>query len=174
MKVLIMVDMLRGFLESEFPMYCGKEARKIIPIVKRLAGSVLVEDGVILHVKDEHWFNDPEFKVFEKHCMEHSEGAETVPELAEIPWTPVAKRSVDGFYETTLDKWLRHYGCEEAVVVGVCTDICVQYIVAGLSIRDISTTVYKDCVAGFSKETHDAALVHMEKVLGATVAKFAE
>ena len=34
--VVIVVDMQRGFLEEGNPLYCGDEARRIIPHVQRL------------------------------------------------------------------------------------------------------------------------------------------
>ena len=33
-RVLLVVDMLEGFLRKEYPLYCSPEAEKIIPFVK--------------------------------------------------------------------------------------------------------------------------------------------
>ncbi|GAG15158.1 unnamed protein product, partial [marine sediment metagenome] len=35
-RVVIVSDMLRGFLEEGYPLYCGIEARSIIPNIQKL------------------------------------------------------------------------------------------------------------------------------------------
>jgi nicotinamidase/pyrazinamidase len=179
MKVLVLVDMLKGFLEKGNPLYCGDQAREIIPNVVALAEECVTENIPILHVQDSHWVNDYEFGVFEQHCLKGTEEAEIIPELGQLPITAVPKRTIDGFHETQLGKWLRYYGCmadsdAEAIVVGVCTDICIQYVVMGLGIRGIPVTVYEDCVATFNKHAQESALVHMQNMLGAKIEKYGE
>ena len=35
-RAVIVSDMLRGFLEEDYPLYCGARARRIIPNVQKL------------------------------------------------------------------------------------------------------------------------------------------
>jgi len=174
MKLLIVVDMLRGFLEEGYPLYCGNAAREIIPNILKLGLELREQEIPVLHVRDDHSPNALEFKRFEPHCIQNTEQAETIPELSSLPMTAVLKNTTSGFYKTRLDWWLKYYGCTEAVVVGVCTGICVQHLVTDLMIRDIPVTIYEDCVSGFDKELHAAALAHMGNILGVTVERYYE
>ena len=70
---------------------------------------------------------------------------------------------------------------DRVIVVGVCSDICVLYTVAGLSIRGYSVAVPADCVETFdapprhkAEDKNACALLHFEDVLGATVVRNAD
>ena len=43
-RMVIVIDMLRGFLEDGHPLYCGIEAREIIPNMRRLLKDMQAED----------------------------------------------------------------------------------------------------------------------------------
>jgi len=168
MKAVIVIDMIRGFLEPGYPLYCGDEARKIIPNVVALLENIQADTWVV-NLRDSHKPDDPEFQQFPPHCIRGTVECECMPELYTRPYPIVIKRHFDGFYDTTLDEWLSRSQPTEVIVVGVCTDICVMYTVAGLRNRGYSVTVYADCVASFNQAGHVFALEHMEKVLGAKV-----
>lgn len=60
-KVILAVDMLKGFLEKEYPMFCGETARRIIPNVVSLIKDS--EENDIIYICDSHEKNDHEFKM---------------------------------------------------------------------------------------------------------------
>lgn len=164
--MVIIVDMLRGFLEPEFPLYCGDNARKIIPNVKELVEDT---DERLIWVCDAHRDDDIEFNVFPKHCLRGSIEAQIIPELIGFDGNVVLKRSIDGFSGTTLQAIVSSLKPTTVTVVGVCTDICVLYVVAGLRMRGYPVTVPSNCVASFDQEMHEFGLKHMNKVLGAVI-----
>lgn len=168
-RAVIVVDMLRGFLEDGYPLYCGAEARKIIPNVQRLLKDMQAEGATIIYLADTHDPDDKEFQMFPPHCVRGTAESEIIPELSDYPGVVVPKRRYSGFYDTDLEDRLAKIRPEEVVVVGVCTDICVMHTVADLRNRDYPVVVYADCVASFDEEAHTFALIHMEKVLGGRV-----
>ncbi len=165
---IIVVDMLRGFLEEGYPLFCGEDSRRIIPAVQELLERS--PQAVVFYVCDNHTPDDPEFKMFPPHCLAGSVEAEVIPELQKYRGRLIAKTRYSGFYNTDLGERLSALAPEKVVVVGVCTDICVMHTVADLRNRDYLVEVPEDCVASFDPEAHAFALKHIEKVLGATVA----
>jgi len=168
--VVILVDMQRGFLEEGNPLYCGDEARRIIPHVQRLLDEQLKKGSTVIFTADTHPPEDKEFEMFPPHCIEGTEEAEIIPELASYPGQRLPKRRYSAFYDTDLDERLAALKPEKLIICGVCTDICVLHTVADARNRDYRVEIYADCVASFDEEAHRFALKHMEKILGAKLA----
>jgi len=166
-EAVVLVDMLKGFLVEGYPLFCGQQARSIIgPVVSLLDAK---PDAPRIYVCDRHKPDDPEFEIFAPHCLEGTQEAGIVDELLPYPGTVVAKRTYDPFFGTEFEQVLAQVGPETVYVVGVCTDICVLYTVAGLRLRGYRVIVPKRCVASFDKESHNWALRHFERVLGARI-----
>jgi len=164
--VVLVVDMLRGFLEPGHPLFCGENARRIIPAVRRLLEAEAARGSRVIFICDHHDPDDREFQMFPRHCVAGTPEAEVIPELADIPGERVYKRRYSGFFETPLEERLKEIGPERVVIVGVCTDICVLFTAADARNRDYNVEVPVDCVASFDEEAHRFALRHMERVLG--------
>jgi len=170
-RAVIVSDMLRGFLEDGYPLYCGTEARNIIPHIQRLLERELEQGSEILYLCDHHTRNDPEFQMFPPHCIEGTEEAELIPELSRYHGEIIPKRTFSSFYNTSLDKRLEAIKPEAIIVCGVTTHICVLQAVIDARNRGYEIEVPVDCVASFDKKAHFFALEHMEKVLGAKLIK---
>ena len=168
-NVVIVVDMLRGFLEEGHPLYCGPDARKIIPRVQELLERELARGSTIIYLADNHAPDDKEFEMFPVHCVRGTPESEVIPELANYPGEVIPKTRYSGFFNTNLDERLRALQPEKLIIVGVCTDICVMHTVADARNRDYAVEVPAHCVASFDPEAHAFALKHMEKILGAKI-----
>jgi nicotinate phosphoribosyltransferase len=168
-RAVIVTDMLRGFLEEGYPLYCGIEARNIIPRMQKLLERELEQGSKIFYVCDHHIPNDPEFKMFPPHCIEGTVEAELIAELSQYPGEIIPKRTFSSFYNTPLDKRLKAIKPETVVVCGVTTHICVLHAVIDARDRSYEVEVPVDCVASFDKKAHSFALDYMEKVLGANL-----
>ncbi len=168
-KVLLVIDMLNDFIRQDGTLPCGEAGRKIVPFVKKKIEEFRAQGDTVIFICDRHEADDLEFQRFPKHCVEGTEGAEVIEELRFSGYDEniTGKQRYNGFYGTDLEEQLE--GCEEAHVVGVCTNICVFFTVEGLCNRDIKTVVYKDGVASFDQAAHDYALGQMESVLGAKI-----
>jgi len=169
---VLVIDMLRGFLEEGYPLYCGAGARRIIPNVQGLLERELARGARIFFICDHHRPDDPEFTVFPPHCVEGTVEAEVIPELARYEGEMVPKRRYSAFFNTPLEERLRELKPEKLIVCGVCTDICLLHTVADARNRDYEVEVPVDCVASFDEKAHYSALEHMEKILGAKLTSF--
>jgi len=166
-NAILVIDMLRGFLEEDNPLYCGARARRIIPQIQRLLENELAQNSKIFFICDNHKPDDPEFKVFPPHCIEGTAETELIPELGKYPGEVIPKARYSGFSGTPLEENLRKLNPEKIIVCGVCTDICVLHTVADARNRDYPVEVPADCVASSDEKKHYFALQHMENVLGA-------
>ncbi len=166
-SIVLVVDMLRGFLEDGFPLYCGEAARRIIPNVRQLLEDESVKGSYIIYSCDNHAPDDPEFQMFPTHCIIGTEETEVIPELNGFSGEIVPTAHYSAFYGSKLDEILAKINPEKLIVCGVCTDICVMHTVADARNRGYQVDVPVDCVASFDDDAHRFALDHMEKVLGA-------
>ena len=170
-NAVIVTDMLRGFLEEGYPLYCGIEARSIIPNVQKLVERELKQGSRIFYLCDRHTLDDPEFKMFPSHCVQGTVEAELIPELADYPGEIIPKRTFSSFHKTALDRRLKAVKPETIVVCGVTTHICVLQAVTDARNRGYEVEVPVDCVASFDRRAHFFALDYIEKVLGADLVK---
>ena len=170
-NVVIVTDMQKCFLEQGGSLYLGIEAREIIPYVQQLLAEEAQKGSAILFSADAHDPDDLEFKMFPPHCVVDTPETEIIPELQ--PWvTPdniIRKRRYSAFFESDLGQRLEMLKPEVIKVCGVCTNICVLHTVADLRNRDYRVIVDERCVATFDPKSHEFALEHMQKVLGAEV-----
>jgi nicotinamidase/pyrazinamidase len=166
-KAVLVVDMLRGFLEEGYPLYTGAEARRIIPNIQRLLEQELAQGSKVFFICDRHEPDDLEFKMFPPHCIEGTVEAEVIPELAKYPGEIIPKKRYSGFFDTPLEAKLKEFKPEKTIVCGVLTNICVMYTVSSARNRDYQVEVPVDCVASPDEKAHQFALEQIEKVLGA-------
>ena len=166
-NVVLVVDMLRGFLEASYPLYCGDRARHIIPNIQHLLEQELAQGSTVFFICDSHAPDDPEFKMFPPHCIKGTIEAEVIPELAKYQGEVILKQRYSAFFGTTLEEKLKKLKPEKLIVCGVCTNICVLHTVANARNRDYEVEVPVDCVASFDEAAHRFALEHIEKTLGA-------
>jgi nicotinamidase/pyrazinamidase len=165
--VVIVADMIRGFMEPGHNLYLGDKAREIIPNIRRLLETERRKGLHNIFLVDNHEPNDREFEMFPPHCIRGTPETEVIPELADLVEEIIPKTRYSGFYGTNLEKRLRELAPKRVVVCGDCTDICVLHTVSDLRDRDYRVEVPVDCVATFDDEAHAFALKHIQRVLGA-------
>ena len=170
-NAVLVVDMVRGFLEPGHNLYCGDDARSIIPRVKSLLQRERQAGSEVLFISDHHDPDDLEFQVFPVHCVKGTEEPDVIPELSEFVTgdNVVPKNRYSGFFNTDLDRRLERLKPDKLLVCGVCTDICVLHTTSDARNRDYQVEVPADCVATFDADAHGWALRHLQKILGARV-----
>jgi nicotinamidase-related amidase len=162
--------MLEDFVNEGGVLYCGSDAEKIIPFIKKKIDECRATDCKLIYICDSHDKDDKEFSMFKPHCVEGTKAAEVIDELKpEKKDIVLKKKRYSGFYGTELDRILEEMGPEVVEVVGVCTSICVMDTVGGLRNRDYRVKVYKDGVADFDKDAHNFSLERMKEIYGAEV-----
>ena len=91
-NVVLVIDMVVGFLEPGRNLYCGDEARRIIPNVKRLIDEERSKGSEVLFICDTHDPDDLEFQMFPDHCIRGTDETDVIPELAGDPGDRIQKR----------------------------------------------------------------------------------
>jgi nicotinamidase/pyrazinamidase len=169
-NVVLVVDMLRGFLEPGCNLYHA-ESRDIIPNVHRLVSQEFEAGSEILFVSDHHDPDDLEFRIFPVHCVIGTNETEVVPELSEFVTATnvIPKKRYSGFFNTDLADRLTQLAPDKLTICGVATNVCVLHTTSDARNRDYPVEVYTDCVSGPDPEAHRWALSHLQRVLGATV-----
>ena len=168
-NAVLVIDMLRGFLEEGYPLYIGEKPRGIIPNIQKLLEQELARGSRVFFVCDHHDADDLEFKMFPPHCIEGTAEVEVIPELASYPGEIIPKKRYSGFYGTHLDEKLKELQPDKLIICGVLTNICVMHTTADARNRDYNVEIPVNCVASPDEEAHRFALEHMDKVLGATL-----
>ncbi|MDO9534440.1 MAG: isochorismatase family cysteine hydrolase [Bacillota bacterium] len=168
-KALLIIDMLRDFLETNGALCIG-DSKEIIQNVSSRLKEWRLQKNPVIYIMDKHLPHDAEFKMFSPHCLTGEWGSEVVDELAPCEGDFIIyKRRYSAFFGTDLDLTLRELGVTELELVGVCTQICVLYTAADARMRHYDVIVRKNCVASFDEEAHEFALKELERTLGAKV-----
>ena len=107
-NVVLVIDMVRGFLEPGHNLYCGDEAREIIPKVLSLLDREQAAGSDILFVSDHHDPDDLEFQIFPVHCVKGTEEPNVIPELDGFVTESnvIPKNRYSGFFNTDLARRL--------------------------------------------------------------------
>jgi len=133
------VDVTRGFCEAG-PLASERVGTIVGPIRELM---VLAREAGITRFylpQDCHPADSPEFREFPPHCIEGSEEAQLMPELAALPFAQsfriLPKRSIASHLYTGLDECLRADGDPAlCIVVGDCTDLCLYQLAMHLKLR---------------------------------------
>jgi nicotinamidase/pyrazinamidase len=169
-RLLLVVDMLNGFLNPKGSLYCGEAGRRIIPFVRNRIRHYMRRGEPVAFICDNHVPRDPEFKLFSPHCVRGTWESRLVPEMPmplDAPVIPKQRRSL--FYKTRLDSVLQQHKPDIVEVVGVCTNVCVYFGVADLTVRGYRVRVQQKGVASFDPKAHHFALEQMKSVFGAEI-----
>jgi len=174
-NAILVIDMLKGFLDEGYPLYCGAAAREIVPGVLEFLEAEHEKGTTIIFVKDTHPKNDPEFELYPEHCVQGTEECKLIDEINslirgnDVNAFHVPKMTFSGFWDTELDDILKRVEAKRLTIFGVCTDICVMHTVADARKRGWKVEVPKKLCASFDPANHEWALEHMQNVLGAEV-----
>lgn len=122
-------DMINGF--CHFGALASPRVNALIgPVVELFTRAHALGVREFVLVQDTHDPDAPEFTAWPPHCVRGTPEADTIPELAALPFanrfTVVEKNSLHPGHATEFDAWLAaHPEVRTAVVVGDCTDLCV-------------------------------------------------
>lgn len=170
MKALLVIDMLKDFIDEGGALETGPAGRDIIPFIQEKIREFRKSGYPIFYICDNHEVDDKEFDMFPAHCVKGTEGSKIIDELEVLVEDKVIKkRRYSAFYGTDLDLSLRENGVDELYLVGVCTNICVLYTAADARNISYQVSVFRNGVASFNAEAHGFALREMESTLGCKI-----
>ena len=166
---LLVTDMLNDFVNKgatlEVPM-----ARTIIRNIKKEINKARKRHIPIIYCCDAHKDNDPEFKLWPRHAVKGTAGADVIEQLKpQKEDYVISKTYYSSFYKTSLDKLLKKLGTTHLILTGVVTNICILYTTAEAYMRGYKVTIPKNCVAALTKNEHQFALQQMQRVFHAEI-----
>lgn len=188
-SALIVVDMQNDFLHPDGNFGCEARERaelaidmpflaSTIPTTARLLGAFRRARRPVVYITHvlKPDYSDAAFPYWRvrlrpaqgnrTHCVEGTWGAEIVDELGPFDGEPViVKKGFGGFANTPLDTTLRNMGVTTCVVAGVTTCVCVSTTVRGGIEYNYRMVVVGDAVAEVSRDTHQAELKTMNRIL---------
>ncbi len=171
-RVLLVIDLLNDFLDPAGALYCGEEARKIIPVIRSLIDQFTKGGEPVIFLRDAHSQNDKEFELFPPHAIKGSWGSEVIRELAPgLNSSIVDKTRFSGLFGNRLADLLKDIKPDEVWVSGVMTSICIMDTTGGLRDRDYAVVIPVDAVADIDPVWHEFALERMKKIYGARLTK---
>ena len=135
---LISVDMINGFCHEG--VLSRPRVKDIIPaVVTAFNGAYNIGVREFVLAQDCHKPDSIEFADFPPHCQVNTSEAQTIPELANLPFANLfqvfLKNALNAFHRSELQKWLethKHYSA--IIVVGDCTDLCVHQMALHLKL----------------------------------------
>lgn len=170
MKALLVIDMLKDFIDKGGALETGIAGRDIVPFVREKIDEFRKLDYPIIYIADNHERDDKEFHMFPPHCVKDTEGSKIIDELEVLEGDKIIKkRRYSAFYGTDLDLYLRENNIDEIYLVGVCTNICVLYTAADARNISYKVNVFKDGVASFDEEAHEFSLKQLKLTLGCNI-----
>ncbi len=166
---LLIVDVQHDFVDEDGAVPC-QDAPRVVSRIKELSVEARRSGIPIIYTREVH---RPQKVDFGReldgnealHCVEGTRGAEIVEELApkESDYV-INKRRYSAFFGTDLAILLKGLAVDTLVITGVATDVCVYLTAMDAHQFDFTVRIPKDCVAGSSREAHEAALAAVERL----------
>lgn len=162
-ELLISVDMINGFVKKGA--MADSYIEHIIPEhIKLMKQMKEKQNGAIAIIKDNHKKDCIEFKRHYVHCVEGTEEAELIEELAEFEEGALVykKNATSAIYAPNfLEHIDKMVNLKEVIIIGCCTDICVMNLAIPLQNyfdqkdRNVIITLPKNAVETYDTPTHN-------------------
>ena len=133
-KLLIVVDMINGFAKKGN--MADPNIQHITPECERIVKEFLEKGYQVIYITDCHKENCNEFLKFPIHCVEGTDEAEMVDALKKYQDRVIVikKNSTSAMFAPGfMDIINQMADREEVVIIGCCTDICVQNLAIPLA-----------------------------------------
>ena len=167
-SALIVVDMLNTYEHPDAEPLI-ESARTVVPVLSAALDRAREAELPVIYVND----NYSEWTYGRRELIDSAlHGA--APELVEpivpaddVPFVIKARHSI--FYGTIAEYLLRSEGIDRLILTGQVTEQCILYSALDAYVRHFEVAVARDAVAHIHGDLADAALVMMERNMGAAV-----
>lgn len=158
---VLVVDMINEFCKPGGRMVLpGYEV--LVPPQLSVIAAARAADVPVIWVQDSHRRNmrrDREWVKRIPHCVENSWATEIIADLGARPdEIHVIKHRYSAFFQTDLDLVLKDMLCDQVVVFGVVTNICVRSTVHDAFFNGYQVVVPQDCCAATGPREQDSSL----------------
>jgi nicotinamidase-related amidase len=145
---ILVIDMLNDFINGKLQL---KGVDKIIPNIQRLLDFARQHNIPIIYCNDAHLPQDRELKIWGKHAMKGTRGAQVIKELKPMPKDHIiTKNTYSAFFNTKLKDLLQSFyqgeGANSLIITGIHTDICVKHTVYDAFLNGYNITIAEDGV----------------------------
>lgn len=172
MRVLIIVDMLKGFCRKGYPLSLPDSTSDIEKYIASKITEIQQQEGKVIFICDSHSLSDPEIgNPYPPHCMTGTIEAEIIDELKTFADKSIvlAKHTLSIFLNTGLETYLQEFNPTEVELTGVCTDICDLFAVYELRIRGYNVFVSQKGVLPLDSGKQSEYLDYFKNRLGAKI-----
>ena len=125
MKALLVIDMLRDFIDRSGTLYVGQMGETIVPFINEKIREYRKDNAPIIFICDNHEEDDKEFEMFNSHCVAGSPGSEIIKQIDVRDGDKIIRKRRYMLFGTELDilkeKLTGKISCR------VCTNICVTH-----------------------------------------------
>ncbi|MBS7610679.1 cysteine hydrolase [Candidatus Bathyarchaeota archaeon] len=147
---LIIVDMQKDFIYTEGRLYVT-DSEKIVAPLKAFLNRCRANGLTVVFTQDWHPEDAPEFRIWPKHCVAGTQGAEIIDELKPNPDEFIVKKETyDAFFNTELEDILNRVGVENVILTGVVANICVLHTAGSAALRGFKVILPVDCIAALN------------------------
>ena len=157
---LLIIDMVKDNFDESRHLPITPLALSIIQPLNKLIGLFRRQKWPIVFSTDAFHEDDFIFKGrMRPHSLAGTSGAEVIDALnmqADDLWLP--KPRFSAFFNTGLEKWLRHNGVSLCAVGGIATHFCVLTTVLDAICHDFKAVLLEDCSAAPSNQLHQQTL----------------
>ena len=170
--VLIVIDMLRDFLESWEP---ARKAQKesLVNSINELVAILRNSSRPVIWVRQEF---EPDLRdAFPEMrakgirvVIKGTPGCEILPELAVAASDVViVKKRYSAFYGTHLDETLARFRPDAIILAGINTHACIRTTAIDAYQRDCPVILAADCIDSYDREHHEISLRYMKDKIAA-------
>ena len=146
----IIVDMQNDFAHPKGSLYVPK-TKEVIPNIRYLLDEARKKGVLIVFTQDWHSKDDPEFKIWPRHAVAGTAGAEIIKELKPKKDEFIVKKlRYDAFFGTSLDYILRIHEIENVIVTGTVSNICVLHTAGSAALRWYKVILPIDAIASLT------------------------
>lgn len=163
---ILVVDMLNDFFKDGGAMVLEGGDVLYEPIEQLTSSGRRLEMPVF-------WLNQtlrPDDSLFKKrvvHCLDGTWGVRVVDDLTVADTDIIVpKRRYSGFFQTSLDLYLRERSIQQVIVTGVVTNICVRSTVNDAFFLGYDVFVPEDCVMATSDQLQQSHLYDIDTHYG--------
>lgn len=163
---LLVVDMVNGFV-NEGPLASPRVAA-IAPRITEITKRFQELNTEIIMLADQHTETSPEFKSYPPHCIGGTRECQVIDSLTHFRHRLIPKGSTNGFMEQEFQRvLLMNPQLITFVVVGDCTDICIEQLAKTIKAyftatnKEVRVIVPMDAVATFDLGLHNGDLMQV-------------
>ncbi len=161
---VIVVDMQNDFCHPDGALYAPGSEEAIEGVNDVLAAT---EDVTLtIFTQDSHDNNAEEFEQWGEHCVHGTWGQEIHDDVSDVADRVVKKNTYDAFFDTDMSNLLNVHGIDTVIICGTLANVCVQETASSAALNGYSVAVAEDAVGYIEEEQRDAALDHIDFLIG--------